>query len=130
MLRSGAFSGIRQSVRALGEYAAEHGAGKDGGGKLVTEFFQELEALDFELFQAVREDTQLGEGATRHLHGTIVSLDRLLAVVPTQAMEQANAVIDSLKNEEEETLSVEQGSTASGMPDDDNAELRRLQRLL
>lgn len=76
MLRSGAFSGLRASVRALGDYAAERSLGKDAAGALVTGFFVELEGLDFELLKAVREGRTATDDAQQRLNGTITALDK------------------------------------------------------
>jgi hypothetical protein len=60
LLRSGPFDGLRESIRALGEYAAEAAAANGGavaGGaasKLVGGFFTSLDAYDLVLADSVR----------------------------------------------------------------------------
>ncbi len=67
LLRSGPFSGLRDNIRAIGEYAAAAATGAAGGsgsssssssstdaGALVLGFFKELEGLDRLLYEAVR----------------------------------------------------------------------------
>ena len=76
LLRSGAFAGLRDSVRSLGLYATERGAGKEAGAKLVNDFFAELEGLDFELFQAARAGEPAGDAAKKRLEDAIAALDR------------------------------------------------------
>lgn len=52
-LRSGAFSGLRDNIRALGEYAVQNGAAADAGA-LVNGFFRKLEAFDLLLYRAAQ----------------------------------------------------------------------------
>lgn len=61
MMRSGAFSGLRDNIRALGQYAATPAA-EGGSGleekeaqQLVSGFFRALEDYDLMLYNAVRE---------------------------------------------------------------------------
>ncbi|WIA40892.1 hypothetical protein OEZ86_004554 [Tetradesmus obliquus] len=61
LMRSGPFSGLRDNIRALGQYAstpaAEGGSGlpeKDAQ-QLVSGFFRDLEEFDLVLYNAVRE---------------------------------------------------------------------------
>lgn len=60
-MRSGAFSGLRDNIRALGQYAATPAA-EGGSGleekeaqQLVSGFFRALEDYDLMLYNAVRE---------------------------------------------------------------------------
>jgi hypothetical protein len=64
LLRSGPFSGLRDNIRALGEYAAvssEQGrptlAAKDAA-QLVSGFFQALEDYDLVLYNAGQQQQQ------------------------------------------------------------------------
>lgn len=70
-LRSGPFSGMRDNIRALGQYAALPAA--DGGaglseadaGQLVSGFFRALEDYDLLLYNAVREYKQQEQKAAK-----------------------------------------------------------------
>lgn len=53
LLRSGAFSGLRASVRALGDYSVLNGTAADAS-SLASGFFRSLEAFDQVLNTAVR----------------------------------------------------------------------------
>ena len=59
MLRSGAFAGLRDNIRALGEYAVQNGAAKDAG-TLVQGFFRKLEAFDLALYRASQVGVEAG----------------------------------------------------------------------
>jgi hypothetical protein len=50
LLREGAFLGVRDSIRAIGEYAART-IGTDSAKAQVTAFFKAIEELDLEIFQ-------------------------------------------------------------------------------
>lgn len=118
LLRSGSFSGLRASVRAIGDYAAERGAGKDAGNALVTAFFKALEALDASLMAATRGEAD-PEEARRRLETTQAALEQLLTAVPPEALEQARRVV------------VGGGGGAGAEPAVvDAAELKRLSKLL
>lgn len=72
LLRSGPFSGMRDNIRALGEYAAvpaaDGGAGlsESDAGQLVSSFFRALEDYDLLLFNAVREYKQQVQKAAKN----------------------------------------------------------------
>lgn len=72
LLRSGPFSGMRDNIRALGQYAAlpaaEGGAGlsEADAGQLVTGFFRALEEYDLLLYNAVREYKQQEQKAAKN----------------------------------------------------------------
>lgn len=53
LLRSGAFSGLRENIRALGEYAVINGKVKDAA-PLVNGFFRALEEYDILLYSSIR----------------------------------------------------------------------------
>ena len=101
LLRSGTFSGLRASVRAVGEFTAERGAGKEAGKDLVNGFYKELEGLDAELRQAERSEAGVveGDGARTRLDGTIAALDKLLATVPEDALQAGKRVMAALEAE-------------------------------
>jgi hypothetical protein len=50
LLREGAFVGLRDNVRVIGEYAVQS-IGKDAAKAQVTAFFKAIEELDLALFQ-------------------------------------------------------------------------------
>lgn len=72
LLRSGPFSGMRENIRALGQYAAlpaaEGGAGlsEADAGQLVSGFFRALEEYDLLLYNAVREYKQQEQKAAKN----------------------------------------------------------------
>lgn len=96
LLRSGAFEGLRDNVRALGEYAAAAAA---GGGKppaLAADFFSAVQALDFVLFKAKRDEVAVPEVAARgKLADAVAALDRLLATVPADVLASARRVVEA-----------------------------------
>jgi hypothetical protein len=55
LLRSGVFAGLRDNVRAVGEYASER-ARDESGRDLVRGFFTELEGFDAALRQVRRPE--------------------------------------------------------------------------
>ena len=134
LLRSGSFSGLRASVRAIGDYAAERGAGKEAGNALVSAFFTALEKLDYELLTAERAP----EGATidresikQKLDVVIAALDTLIGSVPQDALEKAKNVVNSLGNQNTEENESSNGDGGSGRKEIvvDEAELKRLGQL-
>ena len=124
LLRSGSFSGLRASVWAIGEYTAERGAGKAAGTEVVTSFFKELEGLDYALLTAERaEDATEGTALAREkLETTIAALDKLIANVPEDALNNARRVVSSLREAEE----LEGKFSGEAL---DTAEIQRLQKL-
>ncbi|KAG7668913.1 hypothetical protein KSW81_003925 [Nannochloris sp. 'desiccata'] len=129
LLRSGSFSGLRASVRAIGDYQAERGAGKEAGTAVVTAFFSALEKLDYELLSAERatEDTKPDKAVARQkLDATIAALDKLLESVPQDALNRANDMVNSLGSESEGSGD---GNGDGGALVVDEAELKRLGQL-
>jgi hypothetical protein len=53
LLRKGAFDGLRENVRALGEYAVTNGQAESSG-PLVNNLFKALEGYDLVLARSVR----------------------------------------------------------------------------
>lgn len=52
LLRSGPFSGLRDNVRAVGQYAGKaEGRSPEEGDRLAAVFFTALQNFDFVLFQ-------------------------------------------------------------------------------
>ncbi|KAL4517026.1 hypothetical protein Ndes2437B_g06647 [Nannochloris sp. 'desiccata'] len=110
LLRSGSFSGLRASVRAIGDYQAERGA-------------------DYELLSAERatEDTKPDKAVARQkLDATIAALDKLLESVPQDALNRANDMVNSLGSESEGSGD---GNGDGGALVVDEAELKRLGQL-
>jgi hypothetical protein len=103
LLRSGAFEGLRDNVRAIGEYAAA-AASADGAGqpqaprppppqRLAADFFTALESLDLVLYWAVRDGAPTPTAdANEKLSATLAAMDRLLATVPGDVLEAAQHV--------------------------------------
>jgi hypothetical protein len=128
LLRSGSFSGLRASVRAIGDYQAERGAGKEAGNAVVTAFFSALEKLDYELLAAERatEDAVPDkEIARQKLDATIAALDKLIESVPQDALARAKEIVGSLGSDSD----VEGDKGGSGGAVVDEAELKRLGQL-
>lgn len=101
LLRSGAFRGVRESVRAVGEYATEAG---QPGGDLVASFLRELEAFDARMRVAEREQEKKGddddtENTENNNKGAeeaaVAALDALVATVPSETVERARQVVAS-----------------------------------
>lgn len=106
LLRSGAFSGLRENVRSVGEYVSRETNDASLGKTLVANFFSELEAVDFALLSATRykgEGSGLDLEATRgHLNGSIQALDALVGHVPDDIVETSKgiaAAVDALDAE-------------------------------
>lgn len=92
-LRSGAFSGLRENVRSVGEYVSQQ-KGSDEGKVLVRDFFQELEGLDFVLLSSSREGELRADEARVKLDATIKRLDLLLEEIPKDILDKAREVTD------------------------------------
>eukprot|EP00890_Picochlorum_soloecismus_P001367 jgi/Picsp_1/2230/NSC_05694-R1_hypothetical protein CHLNCDRAFT_58696 [Chlorella variabilis] len=116
-LRSGAFSGLRENVRSVGEYVSEQ-KGSDEGKVLVRNFFQELEGLDFVLLSSSREGELRADEARTKLDSTIKRLDLLLEEIPKDILDKARNVID-----------VVEGLETKSEEDVDMNELNTLQKL-
>ena len=101
LLRSGAFSGLRENIRSVGEYVSREKGDEALGKKLVASFFSELEAVDFALLSATRsQGSGLDvEGTRTRLDGSIKALDALVGQVPEDIVEKAKgiaAAVDAL----------------------------------
>lgn len=96
LLRSGAFSGLRENIRSVGEYVSREQENEALGKKLVANFFSELQAVDFALLSATRsqgEGSGLDIDATRsHLHATVKALDALIEQVPVDIVEKSKSI--------------------------------------
>lgn len=99
LLRSGPFSGMRDNIRALGQYAAqpaaEGGAGlsEADASALVQGFFRALEDFDLLLYNAVREYKQQQQKVDKERNkGTNDSDSDSVAVVdPAAGLDKAAA---------------------------------------
>lgn len=123
MLREGAFSGLRDNIRAVGDYAQRQGQG-DEGAALVTAFFKALEAYDYSLLQGSRTKEGLDvDGGKQKLDATLEAFDRLLAVVPRSMRSRAEDIVSELEAEVASELEAQQAERAL-------QEQQRLQKLL
>jgi hypothetical protein len=125
LLRAGAFAGLRENVRAVGEYAADADAAR--GAALVTGALGALEALDGALLVASRgggEEGGGGDAARAALDALGAALDALLAAAPADAAARARAVVAALED------GAPGGSGGGAGAPLDEAELERLQTLV
>lgn len=98
LLRSGPFSGMRDNIRALGQYAtqpaAEGGAGLSEGDAsgLVQGFFRALEDFDLLLYNAVREYKQQQQKAEKERSkDTDEDADSVAVIDPAAGLDKAAA---------------------------------------
>lgn len=93
LLRTGAFSGLRDNVRALGEYAVKNGRSSTAR-ELVTGFFTALESYDFVLNSSIRTKVDLPvEEAEAKLQAAVVALDNLINSVPEDVIEKSREIL-------------------------------------
>jgi len=91
LLRSGAFEGLRDNVRAVGEFAAA--SGNAAAAAAPASFFGAVQTLDYELFAAVREERAPDAAAARaNVAAAIAALDALLAAAPPDALAAASKI--------------------------------------
>jgi hypothetical protein len=141
LLRSGIFAGLRDDVRAVGEYASQkEGENAATGTALVSGFFKPLEQLDYLLNRDAKQGKPGdGEEERKALEETIVGLEALLYSAPDSVLKRAQSVVDSFKESDQkgntsgdvpavDTLSLE-GDNRSGSGNSE-AELQRLSKLL
>ncbi|GFR48877.1 hypothetical protein Agub_g10819 [Astrephomene gubernaculifera] len=94
LLRQGPYNGLRDNIRAIGEYAARDGRSNDVG-PIVTGFFKALEAYDQLLYGALREGTSVqAEDLDARIQDLYDAFDRLLATVPPEILQRANTVLE------------------------------------
>ncbi|GIL52577.1 hypothetical protein Vafri_8401 [Volvox africanus] len=94
LLRQGPYSGLRDNIRAIGEYAARDGRTNEVG-PLVTGFFKALESYDQLLYDALRErTTPRPEDVEARIQDIDSAFDRLLATVPADILDRANQVLE------------------------------------
>lgn len=104
LLRAGPFSGLRENVRAVSEYAAQRAAaGQEAQvavAQLAPTFFTRLEALDLLLKSyagpgkggSALEPLPIDE-ATAKLSDTTSALDALLVTVPADVLAESRALV-------------------------------------
>lgn len=97
LLRKGSFSGLRDTVKALGEFATDAGMPQDKASQLVSSFLSSLQTLDNTLISSLRSKTPVPDSADKQLDQTVQDLDRLLATVPSKDVEQAQKLLDEVK---------------------------------
>ncbi|GLC40750.1 hypothetical protein PLESTB_000026400 [Pleodorina starrii] len=137
LLRQGPFSGLRDNVRAIGEYAARDGRTTEVG-PLVTGFFKALESYDQLLYDCLREKTfPKPEDVDARIQELYTAFDRLLATVPPEILERANRVLEVAAAKAAEGMSdastsaagaAASGSAGAPVVDDEAAELVMLLR--
>ena len=145
-LRSGAFEGLRDNVRAVGEYAAAaaaaaaessgNGSGGSSGSSSSSEnnsaksFFASVQKLDYELFAAAREKRDPSSAAVEALRAGVAALDALLATVPAADLDEARRLVATAAEVEKKSSSssttTTAGAAAAIAADGDDEKLRRL----
>ena len=139
-LRSGAFEGLRDNVRAVGEYAA-NAAESSGNGNgssnssssennAVKSFFESVQKLDYELFAAAREKRDPSSAAVEALRAGVAALDALLATVPAADLDEARRLVATAAEVEKKSSSssttTTAGAAAAIAADGDDEKLRML----
>jgi len=99
-LRSGAFAGLRSSVRGVAEYAGR-ARGTEAGAALGAGFLNALEGLDVELLRASRSQEPLGEGTRSKFEACSAALTALIGAVPEEELEAARRVLQVARNSAE-----------------------------
>lgn len=84
------------SVRAVGEYATQHGYTQEQSMGLVSSFLKELEGLDYELFDLQRRNSDSLDVANEKLKKTLSALDGLLGTVPQEVVDKATRIINEV----------------------------------
>ena len=138
-LRSGAFEGLRDNVRAVGEYAGSSSGSGSGSSNSSSEngsvkaFFESVQKLDYELFAAAREKRDPSSTAGEALRAGVAALDALLATVPAADLDEARRLVATaaqVKKKEESSSSSTTTTTtatkAAAVADDDDKKLRML----
>lgn len=97
LLRKGSFSGLRDTVKALGEFATEAGMPQQKAGQLVNNFLSSLQKLDNTLISSLRSKTPVPDAADKEVEQAVQDLDRLLATAPAQEIEKAQKLLDEVK---------------------------------
>lgn len=124
-MRSGPFSGLRDNIRALGQYASTSvdqggsGISEKEASALVGDFFRALEDYDLLLYNAVREaksaekkangdaeklaqlDAAAGldkDAAAEKLQAAVEQLDKLIATVPASVVSRSKEVLEKVSS--------------------------------
>lgn len=97
LLRKGSFSGLRDTVRVLGEYAAQGGMSQAEAQRIVDTFLRSLQKLDDTIISSARSKTPVPESAGKEVEQAVQDLDRVLATVPPKEIEQAQQLLDEVK---------------------------------
>lgn len=119
-LRSGAFSGLRENARSVGDYVSREKNDDAVGNALVSNVFKELEAVDFGLLSASRMAEPVVDDETKkHIDGTIKAIDALVEQLPAEVVTKAKEIASAV-----DAIDAEAGQEAL---DDD---VKTLQRLL
>lgn len=119
-LRSGAFSGLRENVRSVGDYVSREKNDEAVGNALVSNVFKELEAVDFGLLSASRMSEPVVDDETKkHVDGTIKAIDALVDQLPGDVVSKAKEIASA----------VNAFDTEAGQEELDN-DVKTLQRLL
>lgn len=96
-LRSGAFSGLRENVRSVGDYVSREKNDEAVGNALVSNVFKELEAVDFGLLSASRMAKPVVDDETRkHVDGTIRAIDALVDQLPGDVVSKAKEIASAV----------------------------------
>eukprot|EP00878_Enallax_costatus_P036935 GHUV01041566.1.p1 GENE.GHUV01041566.1~~GHUV01041566.1.p1 ORF type:complete len:164 (-),score=42.35 GHUV01041566.1:61-552(-) len=125
LMRSGPFSGLRDNIRALGQYASTptdqggSGLSEKDASALVSNFFRALEDFDLVLYNAVREakaaEKKAGDDADKlaqldpaagldkqvaaeKLHAAVEQLDKLVATVPEGVLSRSREVLEKVSS--------------------------------
>ncbi|KAI8102227.1 hypothetical protein M9435_005833 [Picochlorum sp. BPE23] len=119
-LRSGAFSGLRENVRSVGDYVSREKNDEAVGNALVSNVFKELEAVDFGLLSASRMSEPVVDDETKkHVDGTMKAIDALVDQLPGDVVSKAKEIASA----------VNAFDTEAGQEELDN-DVKTLQRLL
>lgn len=110
MLRSGGFSGVREAIRAVNEYAMAQSKEPKG-----VEFVKAIEELDFGLLSASRSNLGDADLLRSKLKSARDSLEAVLSELPEEALIRGEEIV-KVANSEEKTV--------------DEEELKSLSRLL
>ncbi|GAB2283579.1 hypothetical protein Dimus_018086 [Dionaea muscipula] len=119
LLRSGAASSLRASIRAVAQYASDDGKGKTAF-ENVDQCLRALEELDSLLLHASRNDP---EASVQQMKGQIGvalnALDSLLQTVPPEMLDKGKAMADAYLLPEEDV-----------QPDNLDPDLKQLESIL
>ncbi|KAG2451303.1 hypothetical protein HYH02_003909 [Chlamydomonas schloesseri] len=133
LLRSGPYSGLRDNIRAIGEYAARDGRTTEVG-PLVTGFFKALEDYDQLLLAALRDKTPVeADKLDACISDLYAAFDKLIATVPADVLERAQKVLDvtmakAAVRQAEEPAPAAEGKGGAAAVDQEAAELLQLLR--